>query len=115
MLKILLVVILAVGGVFAYDAYQVSVAKKDIHNVAGDAADAAASAIAKNKNQNAGRPAADAVAKAHGDVVTDYRYDQVAVKVTLRVSGKADTLVLHYFSRHLTEDITQSATARPGG
>jgi Flp pilus assembly protein TadG len=111
---VLLVVVLAVAGVFAYDGIQVSNAKRNVHNTAISAADAAATAIQKNPtNTGLGRKAADTAAHQQGDVVTDYRYDPVAAKVTLRVSGSASTLVLHYFSKHLTDDITQSATARP--
>ncbi len=66
-------------------------------------------------NDSSGKGAADKVAVADGDVLTAYAYDPVAAEVELTVSGTADSLVLHYLSKRLTDDITASATARPSG
>jgi hypothetical protein len=101
--------------VFGYDGIQVVKTGRDVRTTANDAAGAAAHAIYVTHNINSGSPAANQVADQAGDVVTNYVYDPVAAEVELTVSGTADSLVLHYISKRLTDDITASASARPSG
>jgi len=101
--------------VFGYDGFQVVNTKREVRTTANDAAGAAAHAIYVTHNLASGPGAAAKVAGQAGDVVTAYVYDPVAAEVELTVSGTADSLVLHYLSKKLTDNITASATARPSG
>ena len=114
-LKVLIVIIvLGVVGVFAYDGVKVVGARRDVSNAASAAASAAAQAISSSGNTQKASAVAQKTAKADGDVLTSFNWDPVKVKVTVTVSGKADSLVLHYFAKGLTDDIHSSASARPG-
>jgi len=116
MIKLIAVlVVVGILGVLGFDGYQVLKTGRDVETTANDAAGAAAHAIYVSHNPTAGRPFADKVADHAGDVVTNYVYDPVAAEVELTVSGTADSLVLHYLSKGLTDDITASATAKPSG
>lgn len=116
MIKLIgILVVVALVGVFGYDGVQVVKTGRDVKTTANDAAGAAAHEIYVTHNVSSGAGAADKVALADGDVVTAYVYDPVAAEVELTVSGTADSLVLHYLSKRLTDDITASATARPSG
>jgi Tfp pilus assembly protein FimT len=121
---VIVVVLLGVLGLFAYDGVQVLDARKNITNTATVAASAAAHAIATEKVCKIANPktfsktcdpatAAANAAKSQGDVVTAYTYDAVAAKVSVTVSGTAKSLVLHYFDRNLTDNIRASSSARP--
>jgi len=110
-----LLMVVAVLGVFGYDGFQVVKTGRDVRSTAENAAGAAAHEIYLTHNPAVGRPYAQQVATQAGDVVTQYNYDSVAAKVELTVSGTADSLVLHYLSKHLTDDITASASASPSG
>jgi len=111
-----LVVVIVVGiiGVFAYDGVQVLNARRDVSSAASAAASAAAQAISTPAN----RPKAEAIApksaKSNGDALISYTYDPVAARVSLTVSGKAKSLILHYIDKNLTDNIKSSASARPG-
>ena len=123
-------VIMGVIGLFAYDGVQVLDARRNISDTASAAAAAAAHTISTNK-QCAGanapvaatsssttkcanpRDAATRLAKGQGDVVTSFIYDPVAARVSVTVSGSANSLVLHYLDRNLTDNIHASSSARP--
>jgi len=108
------VIILAVVGVFAYDGVQVLNARRDVSNAATTAAAAAAHAIATPADRPKAYALAEKTAKADGDALISFSYDPVAAKVSLTLSGKADSLVLHYLDKNLTDNIKSSASARPG-
>ena len=120
----IVVILLGVIGLFAYDGVQVVDARRNISDTASAAASAAAHAIATQKvcaNTNPKtasktcdpRTIANNTAQMQGDVVTSYTYDAVAARVSVTVSGSAKSLVLHYFDRNLTDNIRASAAARP--
>jgi len=135
-------ILLGAVGLFAYDGIQVLNARRNISDTASAAAAAAAHAIAASKDCATAHPAAastssatpaatpgsassatpsclnartaaDRLAKSQGDVVTSFTYDAVAARVSVTVSGSANSLVLHYFDRNLTDNIHASSTARP--
>ena len=121
---VIVVVLLGVVGLFAYDGVQVLDARKNITSTASAAASAAAHAIATQKVCDFTHPktytktcdpatAAANAAASQGDVVTAYTYDAVAAKVSVTVSGTAKSLVLHYLDRNLTDNIRASSSARP--
>ncbi len=137
------VILLGVVGLFGYDGVQVLHARRNISDTASAAAAAAAHAIATSKEcANAQHPeaaaaagttgtatatatavsatncanaraVADKMAKSQGDVVTSFAYDPVAVRVSVTVSGSANSVVLHYLDRNLTDNIHASSSARP--
>jgi Flp pilus assembly protein TadG len=128
----IVVVVLGVLGVFAYDGVQVLNARRNISDTASAAASAAAHAIATSKGCANAQPAAtttakattgtdchnaravaDKMAKSQGDVVTSFTYDAAAARVSVTVSGSANSLVLHYVDRNLTDNIHASSSARP--
>jgi Flp pilus assembly protein TadG len=147
----IVVVLLGVVGLFAYDGVQVLDARRNISDTASAAASAAAHTIATSKDCADAQPAtpatpatpaattattaaaatatataattttdcrtaravADKMAKSQGDVVTSFTYDAVAARVSVTVSGSANSLVLHYFDRNVTDNIHASSSARP--
>jgi Flp pilus assembly protein TadG len=121
----IVVIVLGVIGLFAYDGVQVLDARRNISDTASAAASAAAQAIATSKScadahpgataptcKNA-RAVADTTAKSQGDVVTSFAYDPIAARVSVTVSGNSKSLVLHYLDRNLTDNIRASSSARP--
>ena len=115
------VVVLGAVALFAFDALSVLNAHRDVRDVASASAGAAAVAIsnenkplAKGTKPVSPASAAEATARAHGDVVTYYNYDPVTTHVNVTVSGNAKSFVLHYFDRNLTNNIKASAVAQPG-
>jgi len=116
-LAVALVIIAAIG-VVGYDGVEILNAHRDVRDAASATASAAAQAIAGAKDRTKAGAAASAIAdktaKARGDVVTAFSYDPVLAKVTVTVSGNANSLVLHFFDKNLTDNIRASATARPG-
>jgi len=112
----LLLAVIVVGAValFAFDAVSVVNARRDVSDAASASADAAAGAISSSKNRSKAAKIAESTARAHGDVVTAFAYDPVAARVKVTVSGSANSLVLHYFDKNLTNNIKASATAQPG-
>ncbi len=128
----IVVVVLGALGVFGYDGVQVLNARRNISDTASAAASAAAHAIATSKGCANAQPAAattakattgtdchnaravaDKMAKSQGDVVTSFTYDAAAARVSVTVSGSANSLVLHYVDRNLTDNIHASSSARP--
>ena len=105
--------VVAILGVGGYDTVQVLNAHRDVRDAASATAGAAAHAIASTKDRAKARTIADQTAKSHGDVVIAFGYDPVAALVTVTVSGKASSLVLHFFDKNLTDNIRASASARP--
>ena len=119
----IVVILLAVLGMFAYDGVQVLDARRNISDTAAAAAAAAAQAIASSKDcadsppgtkqcANA-RKVANETAQSQGDVVTAFTYNAVTTRVSVTVTGSAKSLVLHYLDKSLTDDIHASSTARP--
>ncbi len=110
----LALVIVGAVVVFAYDGVQILNAHRDVRDAASATAGAAAHAIASPKDRPNARKIADSTAKAHGDVIIAYNYDAPSARVSVTVSGNADSLVIHYFDKNLTNNIKASASARPG-
>ena len=115
MIKLVALLAVVVVGLFGYDGFQVVKTGRYVRTTANNAAGAAAHAIYVSHNPSVGRPYAEKVADQAGDVITNYLYDPVAAEVELTVSGTADSLVLHYLSKGITDDIKASATAKPAG
>jgi hypothetical protein len=121
----IIVSLLGVVGMFAYDGVQLLDAHRNISNTASAAASAAAQAISTSKDCADAKPSttkdcavawrkvADETAQSQGDVVTAFVYDPVAARVSVTVTGTARSLVLHYLDKNLTDDIHASSTARP--
>jgi len=120
----IVVILLGVVGMFAYDGVQVLDARRNISDTASAAASAAAQAIAASKHcadappsskdcAVAWRAVADKMAQSQGDVVTAFTYNAATARVSVTVTGTAKSLVLHYFDKNLTDDIHASSTARP--
>jgi len=107
-------IVVAIIGVFAYVGVQVLNARRDVSSAASAAASAAAQAISTPTTRDNAKAIAEKTAKANGDVLTSFAYDPVAARVSLTVSGKAKSLVLHYLDKNLTDNIKSSASARPG-
>ena len=76
-----IVVIVAIIGVGAYDTVQVLNAHRDVRDTSSATAGAAARAITSTKDRAKARVIADQTAKAHGDVVIAFSYDPVAAIV----------------------------------
>jgi hypothetical protein len=127
---VVLVVILAVLGVVAHDAFEITRAQKDVRSAASSAASAAATAIAcapsvapakcapspgvsPGAKTAAGKAAAVKQAASSGDVVTAYVYDPVANKVELTLGANASTWVLSRLHRAWTDGIKASSSASP--
>jgi len=110
---VIVVVVVAIIGVGGYDTVEVLNAHRDVRDVASATASAAAHAISSTKDRAKASQIADQTAKAHGDVVIAFGYDPVAAIVTVTVSGKASSLVLHIIDKNLTDNIRASASARP--
>ena len=115
------VVVLGAVVVFTFDAVSVLNAHRDVSDVASASAGAAAVAIsnenkplAKGTKPVSPASAAEATARAHGDVVIDYNYDAATARVKVTVSATAKSLVLHYIDKNLTDNIKASAVAQPG-
>jgi len=118
---VVLIVVLAIIGVFAHDGIEIAKAQKDVRNTAHAAASDAAYAIASAPvgtpaavRDQAGATAAAKEAAKSGDVVETYNYDSgIANTVHVTIGASADTWIVSHIDKKIAEDIKSSASVTP--